>query len=261
MHQSRRVLAAVGVLAVVGSLVVLGVRPSSPPRQTAASAGSGRQPAATVSPSAAASLSAKPSPSAARLARPSATPAVTVAQAPAAAPVANTGLAPSARPAAAAITHFAALAGPDCPSASSYGTSIGGGWLGISSGGWTGNGCGGAYTTHWVTSSTVTCCSIAYSTFTWWFHTGLTTGTCSVSVYIPEGSTQEVGGKPAPYLVYRGSGQADGSFNLDQRDNMSQWLSAGSFPESGGSFEVQLDNSARGSHRVAASALKVSCTA
>ncbi len=137
----------------------------------------------------------------------------------------------------------------------------GSGWLSVSSGGYSGSGCGGGFATHWITSSTVDCCSVAYSTFTWRFSTKLSSGSCQVSVYIPDGTTTEVGGHPARYTVYTGSGQSVGTFELDQRDNMGRWLPGGTFTDTGSSFEVQLDNqTSSGSHQVAASALKVSCS-
>ncbi|MBV9381481.1 MAG: helix-turn-helix domain-containing protein [Streptosporangiaceae bacterium] len=151
-------------------------------------------------------------------------------------------------------TTFAALAGPGCASDASYGGYPAQGWIWQSSGGY----CGG-FLSHWITGSNASG-DTSYSTYTWWFKTGLSSATCSVGVYAPAGRTTVVGGHPGHYHVYTGSGQNAGNFDLDERDNMGSWLSAGSFPDTG-TFWVVLDNAASGSHQVAASALSVDCRA
>jgi len=162
----------------------------------------------------------------------------------------------------AALTSFNAVAGVGCTSGGSYGSYADHGWIDHSAGGLAGAGCSGQWLSHWVTgsSSSIDCCDTSYSTYTWWFKTGLTKASCDVRVYIPSGTSTEVGGYAVRYTVYTGSGQSAVAFKLDQRDNMGAWLDGGTFPDNG-TLEIQVDNSAGGHHQVAASAVQATCNA
>ncbi|MEU3644200.1 hypothetical protein AB0E59_12560 [Lentzea sp. NPDC034063] len=96
------------------------------------------------------------------------------------------------------------------------------------------------------------------------------TGTCDVSVHVPNGSLEEVGGNPTVYYVFdRASvgGTPLASFAIKQVDKRGQWVSAGKFKASG-NLTVQLltrgqDWTGSGptyAHH-AASAIKADCTA
>jgi hypothetical protein len=80
-----------------------------------------------------------------------------------------------------------------------------------------------------------------------------------VSIYIPNGTTTEVGGYSVTYRVYNGAGGELRKFQLDQRDNRGNWLRSGTYRVSG-ALHIQVDNIAGGDHQVAASAVQVSCS-
>ncbi|SDM97076.1 hypothetical protein SAMN04488074_13067 [Lentzea albidocapillata subsp. violacea] len=96
------------------------------------------------------------------------------------------------------------------------------------------------------------------------------TGTCDVSVHIPNGGLQEVGGNPTVYYVFDRNGVGGtpmASFAIKQVDKRGQWVAAGRFKASG-NLTVQLvtrgqdwNNSGPTYAHHAASALKADCTA
>ena len=95
-------------------------------------------------------------------------------------------------------------------------------------------------------------------------------GTCEVSVFIPNGSLEEVGGNPTVYYVYDRNGVGGtplASFAIKQVDKRGQWVGAGKFKASG-NLTVQLltrgqdwNNSGPTYAHHAASAVKADCTA
>jgi hypothetical protein len=95
-------------------------------------------------------------------------------------------------------------------------------------------------------------------------------GTCDVSVYIPNGSLEEVGGNPTVYYVFDRNGVGGtplASFAIKQVEKRGQWVSAGKFKASG-NLTVQLltrgqdwNNSGPTYAHHAASAIKADCTA
>ena len=98
----------------------------------------------------------------------------------------------------------------------------------------------------------------------WWFKTGaVTSGQCSVSVYVPAGSARDVAGRPAYYQVVRGKNdmRVVRQFTVNQAANHGRWVNAGAFPVSNGVFALRLVNrgvDAHGEH-LAAAQVKVSC--
>ncbi|GGU23393.1 hypothetical protein [Lentzea flava] len=95
-------------------------------------------------------------------------------------------------------------------------------------------------------------------------------GTCDVSVHIPNGNLEEVGGNPTVYYVYDRNGVGGtpmASFAIKQVEKRGQWVSAGRF-KSSGNLTVQLltrgqdwNNSGPTYAHHAASAVKADCTA
>jgi hypothetical protein len=101
-------------------------------------------------------------------------------------------------------------------------------------------------------------------------YTFAASGTCEVSVHIPNGTLQEVGGNPTVYFVFDHNGVGGtpmASFAIKQVDKRGQWVSAGRF-KSSGNLTVQLvsrgqdwnSNGPTYAHH-AASAIKADCTA
>lgn len=95
-------------------------------------------------------------------------------------------------------------------------------------------------------------------------------GTCDVSVHIPNGGIEEAGGNPTVYYVFDRNGVGGNpmaSFAIKQVDKRGQWVSAGKF-KSSGNLTVQLltrgqdwNNSGPTYAHHAASAIKADCTA
>lgn len=94
-------------------------------------------------------------------------------------------------------------------------------------------------------------------------------GTCDVSVFVPNGNLEEVGGNPTVYYVFDRNGVGGtpvASFAIKQVDKRGQWVNAGKF-KSSGNLTVQLltrgqdwNNSGPTYAHHAASAIKADCT-
>ena len=155
---------------------------------------------------------------------------------------------------------FAALTGESCPQDSSKGVFDSGSsaWA-RHNGGWTADGCTGAYVSASVHDSTG-----GNNTFTWWFATGqVPNGSCDVRVFVPAGGNL-ASADPAGYKVYNGPLNSPDNhyvagFTIDQRDNQGAWVSAGSYPTRDGFIEFRLDNQGSGSAYVAAQTVSISC--
>ncbi|WP_327000702.1 hypothetical protein OHA72_37005 [Dactylosporangium sp. NBC_01737] len=100
----------------------------------------------------------------------------------------------------------------------------------------------------------------------WWFETSpVVTGACAVTVYIPSsGVPGDVAGHPAFYKILGGrtSSTVRASFTIDQTVNRGRWVSAGTFPLSGGAISIHLGNrgAAPAGERLGAAQVRVSCT-
>ncbi|SER18322.1 hypothetical protein SAMN05216188_108238 [Lentzea xinjiangensis] len=94
-------------------------------------------------------------------------------------------------------------------------------------------------------------------------------GTCEISVHVPNGSLEQVGGNPTVYYVFDRNGVGGtpmASFAIKQVDKRGQWVTAGRFKASG-NLTVQLltrgqdRNGAGPTHaHHAASAVRADCT-
>ncbi|MFF3108392.1 hypothetical protein ACFVSN_04345 [Kitasatospora sp. NPDC057904] len=134
------------------------------------------------------------------------------------------------------------------------------GWIG-NSGGWSGDGCNGSYTSvpmYGDASKDDPSASVV-----WTFNLG-NASTCALSVYVPaSGDVTKVGGHPTYYTVQ--SGGSGGSFNVNQTASQGSWVNVGSFAYSG-SLSVTLhtrgvDWGSGVSHaHHAASAIRATCT-
>ncbi len=95
-------------------------------------------------------------------------------------------------------------------------------------------------------------------------------GSCEVSVFVPNGGLEEVGGNPTVYYVFDRNGVSGtpmASFAIKQVDKRGQWVRAGKFRASG-NLTVQLltrgqdwNGSGPTHAHHAASAIKADCTA
>ncbi|MBD0693998.1 hypothetical protein [Streptomyces sp. CBMA123] len=129
------------------------------------------------------------------------------------------------------------------------------------SGGYTGDGCAGGFASMPMSGASGK--DDSSNSVVWTFNTGsLTTGSCRLSVYVPNGDLKAVGGAPTYYTVQ------NQSFLVNQVSYRGQWVSAGTFPLSGGRIAVVMHS--RGQDWVgdsvktyahhAASAVKADCT-
>ncbi|MEU8926139.1 hypothetical protein AB0D10_35290 [Kitasatospora sp. NPDC048545] len=158
---------------------------------------------------------------------------------------------------------YNAVAGPGCGGSTSMQLN---GWYDKgqegwrkNSGGYTGDGCGGGFTSVPMSGDANDDKS---NTVVWTFTTGsLTTGTCNLSVYVPNGDLKAVGGAPTYYTVQ------NRTFQVNQVASRGQWVPAGTFPLSGGKIAVVLHSRGEDwkggtvtyAHH-AASAVKANCT-
>ncbi|MFD5764242.1 hypothetical protein ACFWIN_00235 [Streptomyces sp. NPDC127049] len=144
--------------------------------------------------------------------------------------------------------RYSALAGPNCAGGGASFTYSGWytdgkeGWKKYGSGGHAGDGCDGSFLSLPMSGKSG---SDAGNALRWTFRTGgVTSGTCQVSVHIPNNSDiKAVGGKPAYYTVHAGATGSDPilrSFNVDQPSRRGQWVSAGDVRVTGGVLTVKL---------------------
>ncbi|MEU4265522.1 hypothetical protein ACYCCF_02340 [Streptomyces argenteolus] len=144
--------------------------------------------------------------------------------------------------------QYSAVAGPDCAGAGAAFTYSGWysdgkeGWQKYGSGGYVGSGCNGGFLSLPMSGKAG---SDSGKALRWTFRTGaVTSGTCQVSVHIPNNTdTKAVGGKPSYYTVHAGATGSDPilrSFNVDQQSLRGQWVNAGSVRVTGGVLTVKL---------------------
>ncbi|MFE9612474.1 hypothetical protein [Streptomyces sp. NPDC006012] len=169
---------------------------------------------------------------------------------------------------------FSAYAGPHCSgSGASYSehgsSSVSEDEWTTAMGGYASNGCTGRFRSVPMSGEGKDAGNYA----TWAFNTGgrVTSGTCSVSVHIPDSSDiRHVGGDPSYYTVHSGgsaSGTQLASFTIDQTSQPGQWVAAPSVKISDGRLAVVLhdrgndwnSHGATDAHH-AADAVYVKCT-
>jgi hypothetical protein len=215
------------------------------------------------------SPAARPKPPATgRPSRPAPRPAASPQPRPAPKPAPKPAPRPAPKPAPKPRPTYVAVGGEDCHHTTTQGyyrvgtySDGSSGWY-RRSGGWNQNGCRGTFMAMPMSGSATQSDPQAYAV--WWFKTGpVTTGQCSVSVYVPTGSARDVAGRPAYYQVVRGEHDMHvvRQFTVDQAANHGRWVNAGSYPVSNGVFALRLVNRGVDGHgeHLAAAQMKVSC--
>ncbi|MFG2997436.1 hypothetical protein [Streptomyces sp. NPDC048340] len=180
-----------------------------------------------------------------------------------------------APPPAPAKKEYAAVAGPGCAgegaafSRNGWYTDGKEGWKSYGTGGYGSSGCNGDFLAMPMSGHSG---KDAGNHMLWTFRTGaVTTGTCQVSMHVPNnGDVKAVGGKPAYYTVHgaaSASGPTLGSFNVDQPSQLGRWVGAGSFRITGGQLAVKLHDrgqdwsgSTKTYDHLAGDAVRVQCT-
>jgi len=165
--------------------------------------------------------------------------------------------------------RYAALSGESCPQRSTAGYYRKGwhtDWYTRSSGGWTGDGCGGQVVA--VPMSGDPNKDDGDNVIVWWFSVGAK-ASCAISVYVPgTGYALDAAGAPATYFVYgttNASGTAIAKFTVDQVHNQGRWVDTGSYAQTTGQLSVRMVTRGidwgpgrQGAH-LGVSALRVSC--
>ncbi len=111
-----------------------------------------------------------------------------------------------------------------------------------------GGGCGSAFVSIPMSGDANKDDPSAYGL--WTFNTGpVTTGSCAVSVFVPNGDATVAGGSPSVYRVFDrfavDKGTPVGSFQIDQNANRGRWVGVGTFRINGAKLAVQLLNRGR----------------
>jgi hypothetical protein len=174
--------------------------------------------------------------------------------------------------AAAAPATFQAIAGRSCPTDAHRGyDEIGGyydgwnGWYNRSGGS---SSCGGEFTALPESGSASTYKASQYAI--WWFDTGLSRGSCTTYVFVPNsGRAADVAGHPAYYqvLASRSGGTVLAWFHVDQTAYRGYWVQVGTFSMTNGGIAFKLVDAGDGSGgdscgpgHLAAAQIKVSCS-
>ncbi|MFE2374048.1 hypothetical protein [Streptomyces sp. NPDC059398] len=170
---------------------------------------------------------------------------------------------------------FSAVGGPHCSSSSVTYEERGAysddqeGWT-THDGSYASGGCTGRYRSMPMSGSSS---KDSGNSVIWVFRTGkVTSGSCKVSVYIPNDSVaRHVGGQPSYYTVHDGTTGNDtqlGSFTITQVSHRGQWVGASTYKVSKGLLTVKLhdrgddwSSSSRDNAHHAVSAVRVECTA
>ncbi|WP_371790886.1 hypothetical protein OG285_11315 [Streptomyces sp. NBC_01471] len=179
------------------------------------------------------------------------------------------------RTAANSATLFSAVGGPHCSSSSVTYAERGAysddqeGWT-THDGAYASGGCTGRYRSMPMSGSSS---KDSGNSVIWVFRTGkVTSGSCEVSVYIPDDSVaRHVGGQPSYYTVHNGTdGNATqlGRFTITQVSHRGQWVGASTYKITGGLLTVKLhdrgddwSSSSRDNAHHAVSAVRVECKA
>ncbi|MFF7588801.1 hypothetical protein ACFZCK_15070 [Kitasatospora purpeofusca] len=182
---------------------------------------------------------------------------------------------PPVQPPAAAKATYSAIGGGNCSTASvayaqhGYWEQGSTGWLSSSTGGYTGSGCNGKYVSMPMSGSDSK--DDNDNSVVWTFSTApVTSGSCTISVYVPNNSDYKlVGGKPAYYTVHNSPGSGViGDFSVNQTTSRGSWVASKAFAVSGGKISVMLHSrgldwagTATDKAHIAASAVRADCTA
>jgi len=168
------------------------------------------------------------------------------------------------------VVNYRAVGGEDCTHTTSQGYyRIGtysdgtAGWY-RRPGGWASNGCHGTFMAMPMSGNRSFDDPAAYAV--WWFKTGAVhSGTCAVSVYVPNsGTARDVAGHPATYQVVRGAYDMGvvRSFTVDQVAHRGHWVGVGSYPVSNGQFALRVVNRGEDPHgeHIAVGQVQLSCS-
>jgi hypothetical protein len=177
------------------------------------------------------------------------------------------------KPAAPSLTrsaaHYAAVSGESCQQTTTSGYYTTGwfkDWYARSSGGWTGDGCGGHMIAVPMSGDAHT--DDPDNIIVWRFATPALSS-CAISVYVPgTGNVLDAAGAPAIYFVYptdNATGTPIGRFEVDQVHNQGRWLAVGSYRSTSGQLSVRMVTRGidwgpgrEGAH-LGVSALRVTC--
>ncbi|MEL5954514.1 hypothetical protein AADR41_06975 [Streptomyces sp. CLV115] len=143
---------------------------------------------------------------------------------------------------------YTGVTGHGCPTPSGggfqqdhYFTDGSAGWYTRPSGGWTGNGCNGSYSSIPMSGDTST---DMQNRVKWWWKPGTQARTCQISVFIPNSNTNlYVGGHPTKYHVLVDANDRTtmySSFSINQTAHRGQWVDAGTFAMKGATIGVKL---------------------
>lgn len=177
---------------------------------------------------------------------------------------------------------WTAIAGPSCAASSDgstgfavygyyTGTSAATGWTTSSSGGYTGDNCGGGYISVPVSGKATAYDASQFALWTYDFSSKFTDASCKVSTYVPVNSSRVyVGGKPA-YFYYYGSGYTYGStapalggYLVDEVTKQGKWVTAGAFNVTTGKVSIKMVDAgvqdATADTHAAAAQVRLTCT-
>jgi hypothetical protein len=168
--------------------------------------------------------------------------------------------------AAAPRFSYSAVAGWDCVAANDHGFDAQGrsaGWRTLLSGGWRDNGCHGTYESIPMSGQATVDDPTQYAR--WWFNPS--SGTCAVSVYVPDvpSDSSEAAAAAAHYTVSTGAGAAPyAEFVVDQNANRGRWFAAGAFPVKEKDFVITVTDRGvpkKPGDRIAVTQVRVECSA
>jgi hypothetical protein len=139
---------------------------------------------------------------------------------------------------------YAAVSGVSCrqtPTSGYYTTGWFNDWYARSTGGWTGDGCGGRMIAVPMSGDAHT--DDPDNVIVWWFAVP-SLSSCAISVHVPRtGNVLDAAGAPATYLVFPakdGTGTPVGRFEVDQVHNQGRWLAVGSYGTASGQLSVRM---------------------
>jgi hypothetical protein len=188
------------------------------------------------------------------------------------------------RTGSAASARFTAVAGPECTGGAAAFTESGfssgtsdpsAGWATSASGGFTGDGCSGAYVSMPVSGNARAVDPDRYALWTFPLASGRAKASCTLAVYVPSSDSPGlVGGAPAYYYYYdsvytsQGSAKPSGDFAVSQPADRGGWVTVGTLTVSTGVVSVRLVDAgtdkgagAAGVVRDAAAQVRLACSA
>ncbi|MEU5852138.1 hypothetical protein [Saccharopolyspora shandongensis] len=165
---------------------------------------------------------------------------------------------------------FVTFAGPGCGAGSfsrpGYYTDGSKGWT-SANGAYAADGCNGQFFSLPMSGDQN---KDADNAAVWRFNTGdIKQGSCQVSVFVPSGGVEQVGGNPSYYTVYNTdrTDTPEGDFRINQAGHQNSWVDGGKFPVNNGLLTIMLHDRGvdwssghTGAHHAAAQ-VKLQCSA